>query len=276
MKIHPVAEMFPMMDEDELNELAADIKQNGLLNPIILDENDQLIDGRNRLEACQRIGKQAQIQHIRLDGIDPTAYILSANEHRRHMTKGQRAMVAAKILFLKNKKQEDIATETGAARPSIAKAVVVLEYARDLAPEVISGAKGLNEAYAEAQKRKEDQQSDQAKLARLRESASDLADQVVEEKLTLAEATAALNAREQERREKEAQEREAKVRATRLFAGAVALFDPRAMSVQEAASDFLEMLDASLSEEPLSKSRIMSAFAVFKQIATNWKDQKDV
>ena len=32
-----------------------------------------------------------------LNGADPKAFVLSANIHRRHMTKGQRAMAVAKI-----------------------------------------------------------------------------------------------------------------------------------------------------------------------------------
>ncbi len=34
-----------------------------------------------------------------LNDEDPTAFVLAANIHRRHMTKGQRAMAVAKICF---------------------------------------------------------------------------------------------------------------------------------------------------------------------------------
>jgi hypothetical protein len=47
-KVHPFAAQFPMMPEDELEELALDIQQNGLRHPIVLDLNGDLIDGRNR------------------------------------------------------------------------------------------------------------------------------------------------------------------------------------------------------------------------------------
>ena len=39
MKVHPLADMFPMMPEDELTELAEDIKNHGLIHPIILDDD---------------------------------------------------------------------------------------------------------------------------------------------------------------------------------------------------------------------------------------------
>ena len=45
--------------------------------------------------ACKLAGVEPTVRH--LDGEDPTAFVLSANIHRRHMTKGQRAMAVAMI-----------------------------------------------------------------------------------------------------------------------------------------------------------------------------------
>jgi ParB-like chromosome segregation protein Spo0J len=54
LAVHPAADIFPMMSDDELQELAADIAENGLQVAIILDHTQKvLIDGRNRLEACK-------------------------------------------------------------------------------------------------------------------------------------------------------------------------------------------------------------------------------
>ena len=54
-----------------------------------------LIDGRNRREACRRAGIVPD--YVLLDSADPVAYILSANIHRRNLSKGQRAMAMAKM-----------------------------------------------------------------------------------------------------------------------------------------------------------------------------------
>lgn len=53
-----------------------------------------LVDGRNR-RACKLAGFRPEVRH--LNGADPTAYVFSANIHRRHMTTGQRAMAVAVI-----------------------------------------------------------------------------------------------------------------------------------------------------------------------------------
>jgi hypothetical protein len=40
LKIHPAADLFPLMSESELKELAEDIKKNGLKNPIVLVQSE--------------------------------------------------------------------------------------------------------------------------------------------------------------------------------------------------------------------------------------------
>jgi ParB-like chromosome segregation protein Spo0J len=35
---HPAADVFPMLDDDELEELAADIKRHGLQQPLVVGE----------------------------------------------------------------------------------------------------------------------------------------------------------------------------------------------------------------------------------------------
>ena len=97
--VHPAADVFPVLDEDELHELAADIKATGLQQPLVVAEIDgqmMLIDGRTRRMACLAAGIVPD--YVLLDGQDPVTYILSANVHRRHMSKGQRAMAVARLL----------------------------------------------------------------------------------------------------------------------------------------------------------------------------------
>lgn len=103
-----------MMEEEELEELTADIKAHGLLMPLLvghLDGQTVLVDGRNRREACRRAGVVPNHTVIS-DWEDPINYILSANIARRHMTKGQQAMAVAKIWSVSDQTSRQISDQT--------------------------------------------------------------------------------------------------------------------------------------------------------------------
>jgi ParB-like chromosome segregation protein Spo0J len=198
LKVHPAAEIFPMMTEDELNELAQDIKVNGQRFPIVRDKEGLLVDGRNRLEACSRAGVEPKFDT--LNGEDPVAFILSANIARRHLNKGQQAMAVAKIYpeaTEKGGRGKTSVFNTDVSKEYITKARAVLRYAPDLAESVLSGSVALNDAYQQAQDRKRASESTESRLETLRKEASDLADLVVEEKMKLGEAEAARKERKE-------------------------------------------------------------------------------
>lgn len=94
-EVHPAAELFPMMSDDELQRLANDIGENGLNNPVVL-YGGQLLDGRNRAKACEIAGEPMTWVEWEGKG-DPVPWVVSQNEHRRHLTNAQRAIIAAKI-----------------------------------------------------------------------------------------------------------------------------------------------------------------------------------
>jgi hypothetical protein len=84
-----------MLSQDELADLADDIRTNGLVHAIVVDDDGMLIDGRNRLAACKIAGVEPRFE--RLIGTDPAAYIVSSNLKRRNLKKGQQAMATAMI-----------------------------------------------------------------------------------------------------------------------------------------------------------------------------------
>jgi hypothetical protein len=94
---HPAALIFPMMSDEELRDLAGDIKQNGLVNPIVVDKHDSnvVIDGWNRLKACEIAGVEPRF--VPYEGDDPRAFIIANNVRRRHLLKGQQAMAVAML-----------------------------------------------------------------------------------------------------------------------------------------------------------------------------------
>ncbi len=230
LPVFPVADLFPMIREDELSELAEDIRENGQQEPVVIAEVNgtwQLIDGRNRLAAC----KMAEvIPSHRILTTDPTAYILSANVHRRHLNKGQQAMVTAmaypeakrgrgNIDSVKELKINDF------SGGYIRQARYVLR--NNFTPEnqqypdrclaVMAGTLALTEAYAKTQedvKQREEEehirQENLAKLTAIRGRYPDIAGLVDDDRITLSDAIAMAASRDFEKAEKERLEQEAK------------------------------------------------------------------
>lgn len=98
-EIHPVADLFPFIEGDAFREFVEDIRVNGQREPVVLDADGRLLDGRNRARACQALG--IDVKETRYSGDDVEAWIISHNVHRRHLTESQRAMVAAKLANLR-------------------------------------------------------------------------------------------------------------------------------------------------------------------------------
>ena len=55
LRAHPAADCFPLMNDAELEALAADISTNGCRVPVSICD-DLILDGRNRALACERAG----------------------------------------------------------------------------------------------------------------------------------------------------------------------------------------------------------------------------
>ena len=94
MKNHPIADVWPMMDEAKIAELADDIRKNGQLVPVWLYEG-KILDGRNRWAACKIADVEPKTKEY--TGDEPTAFAVSLNDRRRHMNKGSLAAVAAEL-----------------------------------------------------------------------------------------------------------------------------------------------------------------------------------
>ncbi|MER5348933.1 ParB/RepB/Spo0J family partition protein [Kitasatospora sp. NPDC002551] len=194
LKIHPYADMFPLLAEDEMHDLAEAIKTHGLLEPIVLGPDGVLLDGRNRLAACERAGVTPTFTTY--TGTDQVAYILSANVHRRHISAGQRAMVQAMYLSLSGHSLRTHAKLHAISRTRLSLANTVLKTAPDLADRVRDGKLPLDTAADIARERKAKADAEQAAYDSLRRYAPDLAVRVTEGDLALDAATHELGRRQ--------------------------------------------------------------------------------
>lgn len=204
-EVHPAAAVWPMLPDDELAALADSIRQLGLLDPLVQTPDGLLLEGRNRWAACQLAGVEPT--WTTYDG-DPAAYVIARNATRRHMTTGARAAAVALVLGPGQRENGHWSrgavpvTDTGNSstwRNAVSQAGQVLDHTPGLLPLVASGGMKLAEALRDATTAAQRADNDDDRWAALAESAPDLAAQVREETLTLAEAEAAARQRASDR-----------------------------------------------------------------------------
>ena len=91
-QLHPLCTLFPRMSGVDFAALVADIRANGLIDPITLHDG-MILDGGNRIRACHEAGIEPHFREF--EGGSIVAYVLSMNLRRRHMTPGQQAAIVA-------------------------------------------------------------------------------------------------------------------------------------------------------------------------------------
>jgi ParB-like chromosome segregation protein Spo0J len=143
LSAHPLSELFPRMDKEELDTLAEDIKANELKEAIWLFE-DKILDGNNRYSAGLKIGyrfKETDFRQFdpKVHG-DPLAFVVSQNLHRRHLTESQRAAIAATLVNTKlgsNQFNRASITNEKAAK-MLGVSVATVKTAKDIAQKAAS------------------------------------------------------------------------------------------------------------------------------------------
>lgn len=172
--IHRFAAMYPLMDDDRLLALAEHIAEHGLIDPITLNTDGDLVDGRNRLRGCDIAGVEPRFVVVDLPDDEAVAgYVQGRNSERRDLSPGQHAMSRAMLLAAqgrrKNGRWERGSLDNGQLSDSagdlklMAKAGLVLDWTPDLPAEVMAGTLSLDAAYKTAQE--EQQKSTEAERA---------------------------------------------------------------------------------------------------------------
>jgi len=93
---HPFTAIFPDMGPEEFAAFKARIAVEGVLVPA-WTYRGKLIDGRHRQRACRELGIKLPTKEWDGKGCSLLAFIVSLNLFRRHLTDGQRAMIAEKL-----------------------------------------------------------------------------------------------------------------------------------------------------------------------------------
>ena len=177
--VHPAADLFPLMQGEEFDALVESIGTQGLREAVWLTKDGALLDGRNRVRACQAAGVKPDFRQY--DGDDEVGFIVSLNLRRRHLNEDERAFLAVQLIPLYEEQGLEAkaragasaapgrAQKDGAALPHlsrdesarsrakaakdvnvaprrVAQAKRVAENAPDLIPQVVSGAITISKA----------------------------------------------------------------------------------------------------------------------------------
>lgn len=275
LKAHPAAEAYRIMDADELVELTASIKANGLRDPItigIVSADRWIVDGRNRAKACEIAGVAPDYEEIEFADEDALrAFVLDRNE-RRNITAGQKAMAHA-ILFpepakLRRKGSGSLVAKGQFSEALLSQARAVGKYAPTLVEKVRDGFP-LNEAYEVAMTAKHAPDTDESLRRRLSSLAPDLMTIVQDGKMNIREGIAALDARIK-------QEDDLKKVATGNLARVVRSLYPGPATPDRMAEASFSKVDRRHwppeMDAPLNAEMLLQCAAVLQSLAKRWTE----
>ena len=201
-ELHELCEIIPSMDDSEYLALVSDIRDNGLLNPIIVFEG-KILDGRHRYKACVELDLEPSF--VEYTGNKPSSFVRSVNLERRHFEKSQRSMIISLLQNWDNShpayrvKKEvvinnhlsttaDRARDAGVSISTQKKSDAIVKANPELAKEVAHGKKSINEATREVapqllnkpKSEPEQAEPEYTELDQLRDDNSELRDRIVD------------------------------------------------------------------------------------------------
>lgn len=169
---HKLSTVFSSFDDtEEFKELVKSIKKKGLNHPILVWQG-KIVDGRHRHKACALAGVEPRYEYLSdsLSLQQVMDRVVAENILRRHLTVGQRAMIAAslanmtagrnwgedsKAINLSDKKSTaEAAKSLNVGEATVRHAKEVKRDAPDLAKKVENGEMSLNAAKTESRARK--------------------------------------------------------------------------------------------------------------------------
>lgn len=132
---HRIANRFPMLGFEELEELAQNITETGLLEEIVIFEG-QVLDGRNRYAACIQAGIKPKFRYFgskESDGASPAAFVFAKNVTRRHMTTEQKAAAIVAMM-------PDFEAEAAAGNGTVTQKVAAAAESMKISPRTAQAA----------------------------------------------------------------------------------------------------------------------------------------
>ena len=270
VEAHPYADAWPMLREDELAELAADIAATGLRHSIVLHDG-MVLDGRNRLAACKIAGVEPTFVGFEGTDDDALAFVQSENNARRHQSKGSLAASWALSMLAANKRDGgrwaygESQNSDNLNREMKSRLGVIADHAPHLLVTVRDDGMSLNAAYTEAERARDAERqalADQERIAAEETDARTRLEDIAPEYLTKYEtARQALAAWEDHNREAAARARRERAEQERRAQA------QRQNAEQEVRSVAAALANLSGLQYPEARARTQAAFAKYSDAA---------
>lgn len=160
-----------VFDEDTIDELAASIKEHGVLQPIIvrpIDGKYVIVAGERRYRAAKKLGLETIPAVIRelTDG-EAASVALVENIQREDLTAIEEAKAYKKLMEMHNLKQEELAKQLGKAQSTIANKIRLLNLPETVQQAVLD--RKITERHARALLRLKDEKQQLYVLKRIME-----------------------------------------------------------------------------------------------------------
>lgn len=146
---HALAGLMPMMNASEFDALVADVRANGVREPVVMLDG-AILDGRNRARACVATGRAMPTRTLP-PTLDARRFVITKNLRRRNLSASQAAMVAARMVTTRQGPAAgdgDVTQEQAAATVNVSPRYVrdaawLIEHHPDQADAVFAGTMTL-------------------------------------------------------------------------------------------------------------------------------------
>lgn len=158
LRHHPInSEIYNLSSIDELSD---SINRMGLLQPLTIDQHNQIISGNRRFEAIQRLGwKKVEVNKIKVNPRDEVLFLIHFNKQRvksisellaeyDQLKKYYKSQPKGKIKNLREVVSDDIKVSDG----TLARILYIRKHNPEIIQLIEDGILTINQAYLQSQR----------------------------------------------------------------------------------------------------------------------------
>ena len=106
LKINPEYEkILPPLSDEEYEALKNSIQKEGLLIPIVVNEQNTIVDGHHRYKICKQLGISIRVVTKKFSSkLEERKFVILSNLHRRHLNAFQKAEMGMLLYEIEKEK----------------------------------------------------------------------------------------------------------------------------------------------------------------------------